>query len=96
MPGTHWIGGSVGSSAGLDDMENRKCLTLAGLQLRPLGRPTRRRSLHRLRHRGSFPLTGRAVKLSINTQGDRKEMTFSVTSGENVRRDFLFTIFRST
>jgi hypothetical protein len=29
--GTHWIGGWVGSKAGLDDMEMRKFLTLPGL-----------------------------------------------------------------
>jgi hypothetical protein len=41
-PGTHWIGG-------LDDVEKRKFVTLAGLELRPLGRPTRSQSLYRLR-----------------------------------------------
>jgi hypothetical protein len=36
-PGTHWIGGSVGPRAGLDDVEKRKFLTILGLELRPLG-----------------------------------------------------------
>jgi hypothetical protein len=36
--GTHWIGGYVGPRVGLDrldDMENRKFLTVPGLELRP-------------------------------------------------------------
>jgi hypothetical protein len=40
-PGTHWIGGWVYLRAGLDNLENRKFLTLPGLELRPLGRPAR-------------------------------------------------------
>jgi hypothetical protein len=31
--GTHWIGGWVGPSTGLDDVEMRKFLTLPGLEL---------------------------------------------------------------
>jgi hypothetical protein len=31
-PGTHWIGGWVGPRAGLDDVENRKFLTLPRLE----------------------------------------------------------------
>jgi hypothetical protein len=38
----------VGPKAGLDDVENRKSLTLPGLELRPLGRPVRSQSLYRL------------------------------------------------
>jgi hypothetical protein len=37
-PGTHSIGGSVGPRTALDDVENKKCLNLPGLELRPLGR----------------------------------------------------------
>jgi hypothetical protein len=51
-PGTHWIGGWVGPRAGLDDVENRKFLTLPGLELRLLGRPARSQSLYRLRYPG--------------------------------------------
>jgi hypothetical protein len=51
--GTHWIGGWVGHRAGLDDVEKRKFLTLPGLEVRPLGRPARSPSLHRLRYAGS-------------------------------------------
>jgi hypothetical protein len=40
-PGTHWIGGWVDSRTSLDDVENRRFLTLPGLELRPLGRPGR-------------------------------------------------------
>jgi hypothetical protein len=53
VPGTHWIGGWVGHRFGLDDLETRKCLILAGLELRPLGRPARNQSLYRLRYPGS-------------------------------------------
>jgi hypothetical protein len=41
-PGTHWIGGWVDPRAYLDLVENRKFLTLPGLQLRPRGRPARK------------------------------------------------------
>jgi hypothetical protein len=41
-PGTHWIGGWVDPRTGLDDLEKRKFLTLPGLELRPLGRFSRR------------------------------------------------------
>jgi hypothetical protein len=37
-PETHWIGGWMNPRAGLDDVEDRKFLTLLGLKLRPLGR----------------------------------------------------------
>jgi hypothetical protein len=40
----------VGHTAGLDDVEKRKFLTLPGLELRPLGRPARSQSLYRLRY----------------------------------------------
>jgi hypothetical protein len=34
-PETHWIGGWVDPSAGLDDMEKWKFFTLPGLELQP-------------------------------------------------------------
>jgi hypothetical protein len=40
---THWIGGWVGLSVGVDDMEKRKILTLLWLELRLLGHPARNR-----------------------------------------------------
>jgi hypothetical protein len=47
--GIPWIGGWMDPSAGLDDVEKRKFLTLTGLELRPLGRPARSQLLYRLR-----------------------------------------------
>jgi hypothetical protein len=52
-PGTHCIGGWVDPRVGLDDVEKRKFLILAGLELRPLGRQARSQSLYRLRYPGS-------------------------------------------
>jgi hypothetical protein len=43
-PGTHWIGGWVNLRTGLDDVKNRKFLTIPGLELRPLGHQTRSQS----------------------------------------------------
>jgi hypothetical protein len=54
VPFTQCIGGWVGPRAGLDYVEKRKFLTLPGLKLRPLGRPTRSQSLYRLRYLGSL------------------------------------------
>jgi hypothetical protein len=54
-PGTHWIGW-VDPTAGLDDVEKRVFLTLPGLELRPLGRPSRSQSLYRLRYPSSLIL----------------------------------------
>jgi hypothetical protein len=42
----------MGARAGLDDVEKRKFLFLPGLELRPLGRPARSQSLHRLSYPG--------------------------------------------
>jgi hypothetical protein len=53
-PGTHWIGGWVDPRAGLNDTEKLKFLTLLGLELRRLGRPSRSQSLYRLRYRDSL------------------------------------------
>jgi hypothetical protein len=53
-PGTHWIGGWVDLRAGLGDVENRKFLTLPGLELRSFCRLARSRSLYRLRYPGSY------------------------------------------
>jgi hypothetical protein len=44
-PGTQWIGGWVGTRTRLEDMEKRKFLPLTRLELRPLGRPARIKSL---------------------------------------------------
>jgi hypothetical protein len=42
-------------TAGLDDVEKRKFLTLPGLETRSIGRPPRSQSLYRLRYPGTFP-----------------------------------------
>jgi hypothetical protein len=52
-PGTHWTGGWVG------DVEKRKFLTIPGLEIRPLDRPTRSQSLYRLRYPGSSSSSSR-------------------------------------
>jgi hypothetical protein len=49
--GIHWIGGWVDPTAGLVVVK-LKFLSLPGLELRPLGRPTRSQSLYRLRYPG--------------------------------------------
>jgi hypothetical protein len=56
-PGTHWIGGWVHLSAGVDDLEKRKFLTLPGLELRPISRPSRSQSLYWLCYPGSYLLS---------------------------------------
>jgi hypothetical protein len=56
-PGTYWIGGTVGPRAGLDDEEKRKFLILSELELRPLSRPVRSKSLYRLSYSGSLSLS---------------------------------------
>jgi hypothetical protein len=48
--GTHWIGDWVDPTAGLEEIEKWKFLTLPGLELRTLGRPARSQSLYRLRY----------------------------------------------
>jgi hypothetical protein len=44
----------VDPSAGLDDVEKRKFLTLPGLELRPLCRPAPSQWLYRMRYPGSI------------------------------------------
>jgi hypothetical protein len=51
--GTHWRGGWVDPSAGLDDVAKIKFVTLPGLEIRSFGRPARIQSLYRLRYPGS-------------------------------------------
>jgi hypothetical protein len=53
-PSTYWVGGWVDPTASMDNVENRKFLTLPGFELRPLGRPAGSQSLYRLRYPGSF------------------------------------------
>jgi hypothetical protein len=53
VPGTHWIGGWVSPTAGLEDLEKRKFLTIPGLKPRPLGRQARSQTLYQLSYPGS-------------------------------------------
>jgi hypothetical protein len=46
---TFWIEGWVGPRARLNKLEGGKFLTLPGLELRLIGRPSRSQSLYRLR-----------------------------------------------
>jgi hypothetical protein len=52
---------SFGLRKGLDDLKRRKIIYIAGLELRPLGRPARCQSLYRLGYPGSTT----AMKLII-------------------------------
>jgi hypothetical protein len=51
----------VAPRTGLDDVEERKFLTLPGLELRPLRRPARSQSLYRLRYPGSYLISLRYI-----------------------------------
>jgi hypothetical protein len=53
-PGTHWIGGWVGTRAGLDDEEKKKFFSLPGLQLQLLSHPARSQLLRQLHYPGSY------------------------------------------
>jgi hypothetical protein len=72
-PGTHWIGGSVGSRAGLDDVEKRKSLILPGLELLPLSRPSHSQSLHEL--------ASPASPISLLLKAKFVRINYSVTLG---------------
>jgi hypothetical protein len=61
-PGINWLEGWVDPRTGLDDVEKRKLLTLAGLELRPFGRPARSQELYRLRYPKS--MLGYKIKYS--------------------------------
>jgi hypothetical protein len=51
--GTHWVGGWVGPRPGLVNVEKIKFLTVPGLELRTLVRPSSSQSLYRLSYPGS-------------------------------------------
>jgi hypothetical protein len=53
-PASNWIEGWVDPRAGLDDVEKRNFLTLPGLEMPPLGRPSPSQSLYGIRYPGSF------------------------------------------
>jgi hypothetical protein len=50
VPGTYWIGGLVGSTGSLNNMEKWKFLALLGLELWPLGHPACNQLLYQLRY----------------------------------------------
>jgi hypothetical protein len=47
-PVSHWIEGYVNPTEGLGPVDNRKLLTLSGMELTPLGDQARSQSLYRL------------------------------------------------
>jgi hypothetical protein len=53
-PGIHWIEGWVDPRAGLGEVEKRTFLTLPGIELRPLGRQARSKSLFRLSYSNDY------------------------------------------
>jgi hypothetical protein len=61
---TFSTGGWVGLRTCLDDVERRKILSLQGLELRPLRRPTRTKSLYRLHYPGSRIKYGTVHKIA--------------------------------
>jgi hypothetical protein len=64
--GTHWIGGWVGLKTVLEDVERRKILPLAAIELRLLGRPTRNQTLYKLTGSHEVWLAqGRAVAQAV-------------------------------
>jgi hypothetical protein len=63
IPGTHLIGGWMGTRTGLDDVETRKVMFLPGLELRR----ARSQSLYRLRYLGSYHMPTRFIISYINS-----------------------------
>jgi hypothetical protein len=71
----------VGPSVGLDEVEERKFLTLPGLELRPLGRLPRSQSLYRLRYPGS------PIRWVSGVKWPRRETDHSPPSNAEVKND---------
>jgi hypothetical protein len=76
---TQWIGGWVGPRAGLNDMENRKFLTLQRLEHRPLGRPVRNQSLCRLPYLERLIICPRFLSLNPGPQEYDSRMLATTT-----------------
>jgi hypothetical protein len=66
----------VDPRAGLDDVENRKFLTLPEVELRPFGRPARRQSLHRP-STPTLSMKYGAVTLPLIQRSDRTDLLTS-------------------
>jgi hypothetical protein len=62
----------VDPSAGLDDVEKRKFLTLLGLELRPLGRLASSQSLYRLNYPSPFTW----IKIDLKSFHGKCEISF--------------------
>jgi hypothetical protein len=83
----------VGPTAGLDDVDKRKFLTLQGLELRPLGHPARRQSLCELRYPGSYLINLYEMKilfyLFLNKENneDRKNETNKRTEKQKIAKE---------
>jgi hypothetical protein len=67
----------VDPTAGLDDVEKRKFLTLAGLELGLLCRPARSQSLHRLRYMEEMSYKTRRKETTWKTW-DRWEVSIPI------------------
>jgi hypothetical protein len=63
----------MGLRADLNDVERRKFLTLAGLELRPLGHPARSQSLCRLHYPGSLKGRNKGTKKRNGRNSYREE-----------------------
>jgi hypothetical protein len=83
----------VDPKAGLDDVENRKLLTLPGLEVRPLGRPARSQSLYRPRYLSRLLMKTGKITLYINTEF-RAQLTQStfLRQGFSNPKDLLFLL----
>jgi hypothetical protein len=74
------MGGWVSPTAGLNHVEKRKFLTLPGLEIRPLRRPTRSQSLYRLSYPGTC--TSLLRKLNRNERSKEKKLAKERTKGK--------------
>jgi hypothetical protein len=75
----------VGSRIGLDDVDEKKFLTLPGLELRTLGRPARSQSLYRLRYPGfgcGLDSTGLGERLVAGSCKNANESSDSIQGEE--------------
>jgi hypothetical protein len=80
-PGTPCIGSRVEPKAGLHVFENRKFLTLPGLELRPLDRPDRGQSLYRLRYPDSHNSNGMKSNRQVMSRNDVEEVICDMFQG---------------
>jgi hypothetical protein len=98
-PVTYWIRGWVGPGGGLDDVEKRKFLTLSGLELWPLGRPSRSQSLYRLCYPGCSYTAFRSINIlqMCSFRFIANKISSNKQSSENVLLCiFLFLVFWMT